>query len=376
MKKRLLNTAVAAALSLALIGGVVYKDLPEATAKTTFYEKDGDLVYDFTSDQLAAVNSGDFEIKIDYEVKNSGSTAYWNSYVELDFNGGALVIWPNTSESSVVLTEETVFEKKGYDSNWEWTDDGSSSVKALNKEITWAKVVYWSPDSAYAIVDDVTVKAVTAADNLNEAVVWEGDFSTGDYNNGKELFVESAKLKDYVIGTLRYDCHATETSLGHQECCIGYTKEDLWNSVEDAWKDLDVTSFDVNITDYLSDLQSIWLKHTAYNMTITKITLVDAYKKNTLYQQKTEVADGKYSERWVEIVPLSELENYDKGTLVITRTSDNKKMTVDLTKYYNKVTVAGQTVTAPEGYGIIAFALINIPEEVELSANTIQFVEK
>ena len=73
------------------------------------------------------------------------------------------------------------------------------------------------------------------------------------------------------------------------------------------------------------------------------------------------------------LVPEEDLQSMNSGTLVITRTNDNKKMTVTLTKCYNSVSAAGSKITAPAGYKFVAYALLNIPEEINLSANTITF---
>ena len=102
-----------------------------------------------------------------------------------------------------------------------------------------------------------------------------------------------------------------------------------------------------------------------------KSVSVSGLKPYQLYTQKTPVSDGKYSQRWVELIPEEDMNTYAKGTLVITRTNDNKKMTVTLTKCYNSVSAAGEELTAPAGYKYLAYALLNIPEDINLSATEI-----
>ena len=111
-------------------------------------------------------------------------------------------------------------------------------------------------------------------------------------------------------------------------------------------------------------------KYTAF------IDSASVFKPYVLYTQKTDVVDGKYSQRWVELIPEEDMNTYAKGTLVITRTNDNKKMTVTLTKCYNSVSAAGETLTAPAGYKYLAYALLNIPEDINLSATEIVFTEE
>lgn len=121
-------------------------------------------------------------------------------------------------------------------------------------------------------------------------------------------------------------------------------------------------------------------KNITMNFTINYVKLYDAQgnvvasygdelQPNTLYAQKTDVVNGVYSERFVMLISQTEAAAATKvdftlgnGASTVVKSSGN---------YYTEISVAGDTLVAPEGYVFVAYAVTNIPESVTLSCNAV-----
>lgn len=159
-----------------------------------------------------------------------------------------------------------------------------------------------------------------------------------------------------------------------------------------AGEDFDnyTASFDVNfdsVVSYASVMNYVTsnsakddYKDITMNFTINYVKLYDAQGKvvasygdelqpNTLYAQKTDVVNGVYSERFVMLISQTEAAAATKvdftlgnGASTVVKSSGN---------YYTEISVAGDTLVAPEGYVFVAYAVTNIPESVTLSCNAV-----
>ena len=198
----------------------------------------------------------------------------------------------------------------------------------------------------------------------SQGITWHGETAV---TLNKNLF------SNYITATLTLNFTATNSSA---EYCNAMLYTNGWGSTNEEKPsqsfNTSTTSVTFNLNSYLDNIKTNGLIVSGNGITLTSIS-ISGLKAYTLYTQKTDVENSKYSQRWVMLVPEEDLQSMNSGTLVITRTNDNKKMTVTLTKCYNSVSAAGSKITAPAGYKFVAYALLNIPEEINLSANTITF---
>lgn len=105
-----------------------------------------------------------------------------------------------------------------------------------------------------------------------------------------------------------------------------------------------------------------------------EITVSEAEEKlepYKLYSQKTDVVDGKYSVRYVEMITEEEAKAASSATLTLNNGSVD--VPVKVTKYYTSVSAAGETITPDEGYVFLAYAIKNVPEDVTITAEGYNF---
>lgn len=100
-------------------------------------------------------------------------------------------------------------------------------------------------------------------------------------------------------------------------------------------------------------------------------TGLEAY---TLFTQKTEVTDGKYAQRWLMIVPESYAATLSDAEFTVRNVTDKNWADDGIrvratTCCYTSVSAAGETMTMPDGYVVLAYAIKNIPENIELRAS-------
>ncbi|MCR4840400.1 MAG: glycoside hydrolase family 5 protein [Lachnospiraceae bacterium] len=269
--------------------------------------------------------------------------------------------------------------------------------------------IIWDTGNSSALKDDISGEnnfqlvakkdnswntgfSITHPDLLNAIMDVYGDGSSSGGNSGNAASLDAAEVIWSGSKTCNWDSITFPSSVLdnyiNPTITVNFTagSSNNWTCVQfmtQGWRDDDegkfsyslpttATTCSLDLTNHIDEVKANGLIFQGYNLTVTSITL-SGLKKYTLYTQTTAVENSKYSQRWVMLVPDEDLATLNSGTLVITRTNDNKKMTVTLTKYYNSVSAAGATITAPDGYKFVAFALLNIPEDVTLSANTITF---
>ncbi|MCM1334259.1 MAG: hypothetical protein NC084_04240 [Bacteroides sp.] len=86
----------------------------------------------------------------------------------------------------------------------------------------------------------------------------------------------------------------------------------------------------------------------------------------TAVTQKTNVVNGKFSERFVKKVAATDVVGKTKATFTLSNGTVAK--TVSTTQYYTSLTVDGEKVSSGEGYVFLVYTLSGIPEGVNITA--------
>ena len=319
------------------------------------------------------------------ETDSNGITLTNNTWVMgLSFDSDALSAIGKMGQPTLQITRSggnsTIWGFGIADSSWNWLVGNQSSeitdttlsltldtsVSYLLNDRDWDShtftVTVYDADPANATTDDDEEEETTGVGYLNiteDIAGYVGDITiTVNYTGNSSWDSSWINLIYYDAATdanvtLKY---AEGAASGEGTLTFSITAEELATLQSSSYVEVNA-SYDSDNAKYTAFIDS---------------ASVSGLKPYVLYTQKTDVVDGKYSQRWVELITEEDAVAYSKGTLVITRENDNKTMTVTLTKYYNSVSAAGEKLTAPEGYVFLAYAMLNIPADIVLSASTIE----
>lgn len=222
----------------------------------------------------------------------------------------------------------------------------------------------------------VTKVTITGTYDAPELDAWcdngDGTFSySSSVQGGPENGTLSINLANYTDANFADITSITvemETT-GFANGCIGL------NDTSGTWTQKghegSTVTLDVDGVEAGQSLQiQLWWVNAGSNITIKDVIVEAASSElqpNVKYAQKTDVVDGKYSERFVMMISEEDAIAAKK----VTFTLGNGSATVNKTSknYYTSISVAGDTLTAPEGYVFVAYAVKNIPESITLTCD-------
>ncbi len=100
--------------------------------------------------------------------------------------------------------------------------------------------------------------------------------------------------------------------------------------------------------------------------------LIAAIPEDTAVTMKTAVAEGVYSQRFVQKVSVDALECASKAEFTLSNGTDTVKRSTD--KCYSSLYVNGSIQQAGEGYVFLCFTVKDIPEDMQLTVESIEII--
>ncbi|MCR5201805.1 MAG: glycoside hydrolase family 5 protein [Lachnospiraceae bacterium] len=316
---------------------------------------------------------------------DSSKIANWGDESYLDGQFQKLYNKFTSQGYPVVIGEYGSIDKNTYDSTNE-TCRAEFANKVCKYSVEYGCIpVYWdngyTGDYGFALFDRSTKEVLhqeiidgimeyygdgdTASDDTTEYVdIWSGSEDLGSWGNKVwdasvfEDVVTSSNLKLTITCGTADSWSRIQVIRGNWDNNFGeaYSQSVGTSTTRVSF---DLTSEDVEM------IKNYGLTIVGYNVTITGIASkgIMAHK---LYSQSTSATNGKYSKRWVYLVPEDELTNISSADFTITRTSDSKKYTKNVKSCYKAISADSSTLSY-DGYYWICYAMTGIPEDVELT---------
>lgn len=100
--------------------------------------------------------------------------------------------------------------------------------------------------------------------------------------------------------------------------------------------------------------------------------LIAVIPEDTAVTMKTAVAEGVYSQRFVQKVSVDELEGASKAEFTLSNGTDTVKRSTN--KCYSSLYVNGSIQQAGEGYVFLCFTVKDIPEDMQLTVESIEII--
>lgn len=349
--KKILSTAVAAAMAV-----------------TTF------SAFSITGNAaVTEITSGDYEVIIP-----SWSDSVDTTFVRFSTKG--------ISEDDVIEVKVTIPEGR---------KDGEIAVIETTK-YDWQKAITSATGAETLNFTLADVYEKQGVESLSEIVLqyWNSDFVEGDIisysvsingdyvapttdvwtNNGDGTYTYlkgDADTTPFMIDLSSYN-EANILSItvdyevkGGANGCLGVNdaskEKDAWTTAN--W-DNNSTSVTLDVNGAEGDAQfQLWWCQTGTEITIKNITV---FEKDQWYIQETAPVSGKKAVRFVKLITKAEAEATPSVDLTINNGKDgNRRVTLD--NCYNTVSAAGEKLTAPEGYVFVAYAIKNVPENINLT---------
>lgn len=266
-----------------------------------------------------------------------------------------------------------------------WTDDYKQSVD-VSEDGTYTFTISTealesisSVGHFYLVANNVTVTKISITGEYDESLVPTTDIWITDNENGTYSYTNTvdngyggngSSALGISISSITNIDPALITSISFTTN-LGTSGTIGINDASGNWKEgsLGEAGTQTLSLNGVKSGDSLWITSYWINvgetLVISDVT-VTTIQPDTLYQQATDVVDGVYAKRFVQLISEDDASAASKVTF--TMNDGTKDIVKESTKCYRTVSAAGGKLTAPDGYVFVAYGLKNIPEDVEITA--------